>query len=422
MDVAKTLGVDKPPSKTRWLKRLLILMVLVAALGALAKHWSARTSASPVTYETKPVTRGNLVVTVSATGTLQPIKEVTVGIEVSGTIKTVEVDYNDRVEVGQVLARLDTSKLEAQMLQSSAALDSSRARQRQAEATVKEADAQMARLNEMRQLSGGKLPSTLELDAQEATQARARADLASAKAAVAQAQATLDANKSDLTKAVVHSPISGVVLTRSIEPGQTVAAMFQSPTLFTLAEDLAQMELQVDVDEADVGLVREGQEATFTVDAYPDQVFPARTIQVRYGSQTVSGVVTYKAILSVDNSALTLRPGMTATASLTVNKCENAVLIPNAALRFIPPVTKEKGKEGGGNLLFSILPHPPRPDSTPRQEVNTKGKDQVVWVLRDGQLTSIPITKGLTDGKMTEVTSGALEPGVEVVTGSTTVK
>jgi len=422
MDVAKTLGIDKAGSRMPRLIRWLMWCVAIVAVSAAGILWLTRNKADSVQYETQPVRRGDLVVTVSATGTLEPIKEVEVGIEVSGTIKTVEVDYNDPVKVGQVLARLDTSKLEAQALQSQAALDAARGKLLQAQATVQEAEAQMARLAQVRELSGGKMPSQYEFDAQKAVQARARADEASAKAAVAQAQATLDANHSDLAKAVVHSPINGVVLTRSVEPGQTVAAQFQSPVLFTLAEDLAQMELQVDIDEADVGQVREDQDATFSVDAYPDQTFPARTTQVRFGSKTVEGVVTYKAILKVDNSSLSLRPGMTATALITVNKRENALLVPNAALRFAPPQTQQASRPRGGSLLSSILPHPPRPESVPREDTNGKGKEQKVWTVRDGQLDAITITKGMSDGRMTEVVSGALEPGMELVTDMATSK
>ncbi len=421
-DVAKTLGLDKSRSRMFRLSRFLLCIIAIAAAMAFGIPWLTRDKADSVRYETQPVRRGDLVITVSATGTLEPIKTVDVGIEVSGTVKSVEVDYNDRVEVGQVLARLDASKLEAQSFQSQAALESARAKLLQAQATVEEAKAQMARLDEVRKLSDGKMPSQYEFGAQKAAFARAQADEASAKASIAQAQATLDANRTDLAKAVIHSPINGVVLTRSVEPGQTVAAMFQSPVLFKLAEDLAQMELLIDVDEADVGQVRADQDATFTVDAYPDQVFPARTTQVRYGSQTVDGVVTYKAVLKVDNASLALRPGMTATALLTVDKRENALLIPNAALRFTPPQTQQKGKSGGGSLLFSILPHPPQSESTPREDANAKNKDQQVWTLRDAQLTAIPITKGLTDGKMTEVTKGALEPGMELVTSMATAK
>lgn len=422
LDITKTLGIGGKRSRIGRLARFLFWCIFVAALVAGGLVWRSRNHVDSVKYDTQQVQRGNLVVTVSATGTLEPIKTVDVGIEVSGTIKSVDVDYNDHVEVGQVLAQLDTSKLEAQALQSEAALESARAKLLQAQATVQEAQAQMARMEEVRKLSDGKMPSQYEFDAERATLARARADESSAKASVSQAQATLDANKSDLTKAVVHSPINGVVLERAVEPGQTVAAMFQSPVLFTLAEDLSQMELQVDVDEADVGKVREDQDASFTVDAYPDQVFPARTTQVRFGSQTVEGVVTYKTVLKVDNSSLALRPGMTATAQITVDKRENVVLVPNASLLFTPPQAPIQQEQGGGSVLSKILPHPPRLTSTPRETVNLKEKEQKVWTLRDGQLTSIPITRGLDDGKMTEVTSGALEPGTELVTDMTTVQ
>lgn len=420
MEVARTLGVDGKRSWFRRVMRLLFWLIIFGAAGTGGFYWYTQNETESVRYETAQVQRGNLVITVSATGTLEPIKTVDVGIEVSGTVESVDVDYNDHVEVGQVLARIDTSKLEAQTFQSEASLQAARAKLLQAQATVKEAEAQLARLTEVHKLSDGKLPSQYELDAQQAAVDRAHADEASAKASIAQAQATLDANKSDLEKAVVHSPINGVVLERSVEPGQTVASAFQSPVLFTLAEDLAQMELQVDVDEADVGLVREGQEATFTVDAYPERIFPAMTTQVRFGSETVDGVVTYKAVLKVDNSELILRPGMTATASLTVDKREDALLVPNIALRFAPPVVEAKSKETGGSLLGKILPHPPRLESAKRDDTAAKSKEQQVWTLRDGQLTPIMITKGVTDGKSTEVVDGALEPGTELVANMVT--
>lgn len=420
MDVAKTLGVGGRRSFFSRLLRLFVWCLLLAALAGGVFLWLNRDTTTTVSYETLPVGRGNLLITVSATGTLEPIKTVDVGIEVSGTVKTVEVDYNDRVEVGQVLAQIDTSKLGAQTLQSEAALESARAKLLQTEATVQEAKAQMARLEEVRKLSDGKMPSKFDFDAQKAVLARAQADVAGAKAAVSQAQATVDANRSDLAKAVIHSPVNGVVLERLVEPGQTVAAMFQSPILFTLAEDLTQMELQASVDEADVGKVREGQDATFTVDAYPDRVFPAKVTQVRYGSETVEGVVTYKTVLSVDNSELTLRPGMTATATIVVDKREDVVLAPNAALRFAPSKEEEKPQAGSSLLLSRIMPRPPAATPTPRENPNAKSKEQDVWVLKDGQMTAVLITKGLSDGNMTEVVSGAVEPGMDLVTDMTT--
>jgi HlyD family secretion protein len=260
------------------------------------------------------------------------------------------------------------------------------------------------------------MPAQSDLDTAKATLARAQADEASAKALVAQAEATLNVNRTDLSKAVIHSPIDGVVLTRAVEPGQTVAASFASPVLFTLAEDLKKMELLVDVDEADVGQVQKGQEATFTVDAYQDREFPAHITQVRYGSETVEGVVTYKAVLRVDNTSLVLRPGMTATAVITVKKIENALLIPNAALRFAPPQAPQADKPDNGSVLSAIMPHPPSSESKSSENVNGKGKEQRAWILRSGQLTAIPITKGASDGLWTEVTGGKLEAGIEVVT------
>lgn len=414
-DIAKTLGVSdasavKPRFK-RWKKWGIAAVIL---LGFLIIRGSGN-KANAVHYVTQPVTNGNLVVSVSATGTLAPVKEVDVGIEVSGTIKTIEVDYNDEVKVGQVLARLDTTKLESQALQAKAALASAEAKLLQARASVKELESKWGQLNKVRELSGGKMPSQVDLDSAEASLARAKADEASANAGVDQAKATLNIAETDLSKAVIISPINGVVLTRNIEPGQTVAASFSAPLLFTLAQDLKEMELLVDIDEADVGSVQKGQEAVFTVDAYPDHEFPAAITQVRYGSETVDGVVTYKAVLRVDNSELLLRPGMTATAVIRVKNIQNALLVPNAALRFVPPVVEEEA-HSGGSVMQSLLPHPPRHKTKTNNAPKTNGKDQKVWTLRNGQLTAIPFTKGTNNGIMTEVTDGELEPGMELVT------
>jgi len=422
-EVARTIGLAG--SKGRKSRLALWLMLFGLAVAAVAgwMFWQEKGQTEAVRYVTQPVRRGDLVVSVSATGTVEPLKEVEVGIEVSGTIKTVEVDYNDQVKVGQVLARLDTAKLEAQVLQSRAALEAARAKVAQAQASVQEAQAQLARLNQVLKLSGGKTPSQSDLDAAKATLARAKADEASAKASVTQAEATLNGNLTDLSKAVIHSPIDGVVLARAVEPGQTVAASYQAPVLFTLAEDLRKMELQVDVDEADVGQVKEGQEAAFTVDAYPDRNFPAQITQVRYGSSTVDGVVTYKAVLKVDNSSLALRPGMTATAVITVNKREKALLVPNAALRFSPAQTNEPAAQSSrGGLLGAILPGPPRHDSKSNGGGNSKGKETRVWTLRNGQLTALVITCGATDGILTEVTGGQIEEGLALVTDTVTAK
>ena len=211
------------------------------------------------------------------------------------------------------------------------------------------------------------------------------ADVASAKAAVSQAQATLDANLTDLSKAVIRSPINGIVLTRKVEPGQTVAATLDPPVLFKLAEDLTKMELHVDVDEADVGHIQEGQNATFSVAAYPNRIYDARIVQARFGSTTTSGVVTYETVLEVDNQDLSLRPGMTATADIVVKKVENAVLVPSTALRYTPPAQPEKKSSDG--LISTLLPHPPISGTQLSEDAASK-KQQRVWTLRDGATRS----------------------------------
>jgi HlyD family secretion protein len=391
---------------------LVVVGVLVVAIMAIAT-WGKRDTQPK--YITGRARRGDLVITVSATGTLEPLKKVDVGSEVSGTIKTSEADYNDKVKVGQVLARIDTSRLEAQASQNKAALEAAKARVLQAQASLQEAEAQLARLKRLRELSEGKMPSQNDLDSAEANVARCKADLASAQASVAQAEAALNVILTDISKSVIRSPIDGIVLDRAIEPGQTVAASFQAPRLFTLAEDLTQMELRVDIDEADVGLVHEDQDATFTVDAYPDRTFPAKVTQVRFGPQTVSGVVTYKGILRVDNSDLLLRPGMTATAVITVDRRTDALLVPNAALRFAPINRQTNQRRPSGGLVGRMLPRPPRFAQQADEPMDLKGRHQQVWTVRDGQLVAIPVEVGATDGNWTEILSGDVQPDMELV-------
>jgi HlyD family secretion protein len=353
-------------------------------------------------------------VVVTATGTVQPVNQVDVGTEISGTIRTVEVDYDDRVKVGQVLARLDTEKLQAQVLQSEATFESAQAKFHEAQATVVEARDNLERFKRVREMSGGKVPSQREFDAADAALKRALSIEATLKAQIAEAKYKLSIDQTNLSKAVIRSPINGVVLKRQVEPGQTVAASLQTPVLFTIAENLAQMEVQVDVDEADVAQVKVGHEASFTVDGYPGRSFSAVVKQVRFGPETVQGVVTYKTLLSVDNSDLALRPGMTATANITVNRVANVVLVPNAALRFAPPVTEEATRNGG-SLIRRLFPRP-RPASRTRESADDKSKRQQVYVLRDGQPSAVRVGTGSTDGVMTEIISGDIEVGTRVVT------
>lgn len=399
------------PGKVRrgWLIAA-ILAVVAVVIGTVA--WQGSNSSTGVQYKTQEVQQGELTVLVTATGTLEATNQVDVSSELSGIIKTVEADYNSKVKVGQPLAKLDTTKLEAQVTQSKAALEAASAKVLQAQATVRETRSKLAQLRRVKELSNNRVPSQTEMDAAEAAHERALADVASARAAVSQAQATLDANLTDLSKLVIRSPVNGIVLTRSVEPGQTVAATLNPPVLFTLAEDLTKMELIVNVDEADVGHIQEGQRAVFSVAAYPNRTFEAWIVQARFGSTTTSGVVTYETVLKVDNTDLALRPGMTATADITVKKIENAVLVPSAALRFTPPVQEEEQTSTG--LLARILPRPPRSRTVPREHSGSR-KEQRVWTLRDGQPLAIPVTIGATNGSLTEIVGGELQPGMAVV-------
>ncbi len=392
-------------------------LIALAALGyaLLSPDGKAQTPQ----YRTEEVTRGNLVVTVSATGNLQPTNQVDVGSEISGTIEAVLVDDNDRVRKGQVLARLDTSRLEDQVAKSRASLAAAEAQVLQAQATVEEARATLVRLRQVADLSGGKVPSKAELDAAEANGKRAQANEAAARAAVGQARAVLKSDETNLSKGVIRSPIDGVVLKRKIESGQTVAASLEAPVLFTLAQSLSQMELQVDVDEADVGQVRQGQAATFGVDAWPNRKYPARIARVRYGSQTKENVVSYLAVLTVNNADLSLRPGMTATAEITTTKRENVLQVSNTALRFTLPVPSSPVKKNGGSLVGSLMPHPPAPDSSrPANGSAVKGDPHRVYVLKNGLAVAVPVTVGVSNGRTTEVTSDALKEGVPVITES----
>lgn len=420
-DIERNLGLDRSADGRKHLKRLFMWGIPVLIAVVVLGLWAGGNGADTVSFKTQPVQRGDLVVTVSATGNLEPKNQVDVSSELSGIIDSVDVDYNDHVTAGQVLARLDTDKLEAGILQSQAALASAEARVLQARATLKESLTQLERLKKAHELSGGKVPSRKELDAAEAAVDGAAADEASAKAQVAEARAALEVQKTERGKAAIRSPINGVVLSRDVEPGQTVAASLQAPVLFTLAEDLTKMELHVDIDEADVGQVKDGQEAAFTVDAYPDRTFPARIKQVRYGARTSEGVVTYTAVLDVDNSELLLRPGMTATADITVEHVKNAVLVPNAALRFTPPAGEGNGGKqrpsGNGGVIGALLPHPPRQERK-EPSITTTASKQRVWKLQDDRLMPVSLVAGATDGIMTEVRQGDIEPGMPLVVGT----
>ncbi|MCI1190256.1 efflux RND transporter periplasmic adaptor subunit [Calidifontimicrobium sp. SYSU G02091] len=410
--------------RTRWWHRpgVWIGAVLLAVAAAGAWWWlGQRQAASAPQYQTQPVARGALTVTVTASGTLQPIRQVAIGSELSGTVARVHVDVNDRVKKGQVLVELDDARLRDQVAASRAALAAAEAALAQARATAAEARDTLARLRDVSQRSGGLVPSAAELDAAQAAAARAEANVASARAGVEQARATLSSNETNLRKASIRSPIDGVVLSRAVEPGNAVAASLQAVTLFTLAEDLKQMKLQVNVDEADVGQVREGQAASFTVSSYPNRRYPAKVLRVGYGSTVKDNVVTYLTDLSVDNDDLSLRPGMTATATITTTERTDVLLVPNAALRYSPQAAAAAPRAGGGSsFVSSMMPRPPGAGQPPRRAGTNIAQVRQVWVLEGGQPRAVPVKPGASDGRQTEVTSDELQPGMAVIVGQTT--
>jgi HlyD family secretion protein len=389
-------------------------LLLVATGGALYWQASSKSKAAPV-YVTEAAERGKLTLSVNANGTLQPTRSVNIGSELSGTVKRVLVDVNDQVKKGQILVELDTSKLQDQVARSRAALNSAVAQVAQAVATVKEAQGNLARLEEVSRLSGGKVPSKAELDTARATLERAQADETSARATVVSAQATISTDETNLTRGSIRSPIDGVVLTRSVDPGNAVAASLQAVTLFTVAEDLSQLKLQVNVDEADVGSVQVGQKASFTVSAYPSRKYPATITRVAYGSTTTDNVVTYVTYLEVDNKDLSLRPGMTAASTITSTERTDALLVPNTALRFTPASTTAAAASSGGGIVSSLMPRMPGGGAR-KSATNGAAASRQIWVLRDGAPVAISVTTGISDGRMTEITAGDLQAGMLVIT------
>ncbi|MEA3389996.1 efflux RND transporter periplasmic adaptor subunit [Sphingobium sp. CCH11-B1] len=382
-------------------------------------------------YATREVRRGDLTVSVSATGNLKPVNQVDVGSEQSGKITAVYVDVNDRVTRGQRLAELDTRRLVDTVNQNRAQVASSQASVAQAQAQVALAKATLDRQEDVFRLSGGRVPAKTELDSARANYQSALGSLRAAQAQVSVSRAQLSSAQTNLSIAQIVSPVTGVVLSRDIEPGQTVAASLNAPVLFTIAEDLTKMEVEVAVDEADVGQVKDGQNATFSVDAFPGRTFPARVTRVNVGSNgssssssstassttasTTGTVVAYTAVLSVDNGDEILRPGMTATADIVTQELRDVLLVPNSALRFKP---SSGAGQGGG--ITSVLPGPRRfrRGGADRQVNFGAGSSQTVYIVgEDGNPKPLQVVVGASDGARTVITGGDLKPGMRVITG-----
>ena len=415
-DIDAFLGQPPRSRWRRWRKWIFIGVPLLIVLLMLSRCFRP---APPVHYATAPVEKHDLTVTITATGNLAPTVQVNVGSEESGLVDQVYVHNNDRVTKGQPLAQLDLSRLRDALVQSQATLQAALASVAQNRATVAQTKANLAREEQVYKVSGGKVPSQTELDTARADYARAVANVAQAEAQVAQARANVSTNQTSLSKGTIYAPVTGVVLSRQVEPGTTVAASFNVATLFTIAEDLSKMKLQVKVDEADVGELRPGAAATFTVDAYPNQTFPATVTRVDLGANatpqinsagtavtTTTTVVAYTAELTVSNPNQQLKPGMTATASIVTQSVKNVLLVPNAALRFTPPATAVKKGIFGG------------PPQDAKNADVTRGARQQLWTVgADGNPKAIPVTIGHSNGSLTEVSGAGVHPGIQVITG-----
>ncbi|WP_294336322.1 efflux RND transporter periplasmic adaptor subunit [uncultured Sphingomonas sp.] len=423
------LGV-KPVKPWRRYAKWAAIIVGIVLLGLLVSR-CFRGDAAPE-YSTQAAKSGDLTVSVSATGKLAPTNQVTVGSQLSGLVTRVVVDVNDRVVAGQALALIDPEQIDDQIRASQAQIAANQAQVAQARATVAESQAQLNRLEEVYRLSNKRVPSEAELQTGRANYSRAVAALRAAQANVTAAQAQLAQSQTQRQRAIIRSPVSGVVLARAVDPGQTVAASFNTPTLFVIAEDLSKMKLEVSIDEADVGEVKVGQKASFTVDAFPGRTFPAEITRVDLGSNlTVSSassssatttsatgagqVVSYAADLSVANPDLTLRPGMTATADIVTTQKQGVLLVPNAALRFRPST----GQGGDGGIAGSLVMRGPRRGGNAERQVRTgRGAQQTVYVKgADGTPQQVRVVTGDTNGQMTEVIGGDLKPGMQVITG-----
>ena len=423
-EVVKKLGLGQRRSR-RWLPRILV-GVAIAVLGSGGWYWRAKVTAPKVpNYVTAAVERGDLRETVTATGTLSPVDSVEVGAEVTGRVTKVTVDINDRVTKDQILVEIDTEQLLARLEESQAQLQSAQASQRNSSATVKETEAKAARAREMHAKG---LISDQDLETAQATLDRAKASVSTSSAQTTVAMAGLKSAKTSLGKAIIRSPIDGIVLARTVEMGQTVTAGFQTPILFTLARDLTDMQLEIDVDEADVGSVHESQAATFVVDAFPKRVFRSKLLKLGNLPKTGTTVVTYQATLSVENPERVLKPGMTATATIVTSEVKDVLSVPNAALRFEPPTAASAQKPspglpvpglgapmrgmGGGQRRQGARPAGSAGAGRPMSQ---RAQRQKVYVVKDGALVAVSVEVGASDGQRTEIRSDKLTAGTQVV-------
>jgi len=439
-------------------RRLLTFAVLAVVLvGGIFFYRSRQADKDPVPV-TAAVTRGDVIAKVDATGTLAPVTTVQVGSQVSGIIKALHADYNSEVKKGEVIAELDPSLFQTQVEQARATLVKAESDVDRARVELNDATAKAKRAQE---LYDQKLISRNDLETAQTTASQADAALKSAQAQVTQAQAALNQNQVNLTHTIIRAPIDGIVISRSVDVGQTVAASMSAPTLFVIANDLARMQVSASIDESDIGRIQPGQNVTFKVDAYPAQTFSGSVSQVRLEPKTDQNVVSYTTMIDVPNADLKLKPGMTANVTVQTAMNENVLRVPNAALRFAPTpelfaslgqqapegvatagaagatpgAAGTAGTAGGAGRGAQLTPEQRArfaqfQQMTPEQRAQFRAQREVaaaagprdfgrVWVLRAGKLQLLRVRTGVTDGATTAVLGGDLKEGDQVVTGVT---
>lgn len=363
-------------------KRYIATALIVASVVAVGV--AGITTSTHIKYDTKDIERCTITQVVEASGTINPVNTVSVGSTVSGLIKEIFVDYNDVVKKGQILAQIDPANFIAQVQQNQAQINNARANLQKLQAIANYDQKQYARY---KNLYAKNFVAKSELDEKLSTYQSDLAQMNAARAQINQYQASLKTAQTNLSYTKIIAPVDGTVISREIDLGSPVAASFQAPELFTIAQDLTKMQIEVSVSEADIGKVKEGQDVTYTLDGYPDSTFEGKVTQVRLSPTTVSNVVTYTVIVDVDNEDLKLKPGMTANVSIITNKSENVLCVPNMALKFTPDAN------------------------------GPKYKNQGLWVLENGRAKRVDIETGASDDSSTEVISKALGEGMKVIMG-----
>ena len=408
-------------------RALLMLVAVVLVTVAVAAYFRANGSASAPRLNTAAATRGDVVETVDATGTLEAVETVEVGTQVSGTIKDLHADYNSRVRKGQVIAQLEPSLFATQVEQARATVVRLEADVEAAKVKLEDANIKLRRA---RELSARQLLPSADLETAEATARQADASVKAAQAQLVQGHASLNQMRVNLAHATIVAPIDGVVISRNVDVGQTVAASMSAPTLFVLARDLTRMQVNAKIDEADIGRIQAGQTVTFNVDAYPGKTFAGKVKQVRLEPVVEQNVVSYVTVVDVPNPDLELKPGMTATVTVEIARAEDTLRVPNAALRFRPDAEvfaalgqepPQNGMTGEGNRgtrgpRQTDGANGERPGNGGRSAGSRREPGSSVWVLRDGRLHRVRVQTGTSDGAFTAV-AGDLQETDQVALG-----